>query len=206
MTDREKKTIAVDIDDTLADTAKHFARLLTEKYGNPEMLTPEETILKYNIIPAISYWQTPDIVQWLHEQSHSNEAQELIPLTKDAITSLQKLAEHYDILYISARTESVREGTEKWLAKHGFPKGELVLRTTYDKLNGNAWKAALLEQKWPTCIGIIDDNPEIIHAISRHYKGAIYLYGKAQPPESCEVNVIPCKDWNDVIRLILKAQ
>jgi hypothetical protein len=50
--------IALDIDDTLSNTTRHFISVLQKKFGNPENLTVDEMIEKYHIMPNISYWQT----------------------------------------------------------------------------------------------------------------------------------------------------
>ncbi|MCC2631158.1 MAG: hypothetical protein K0S38_967 [Candidatus Paceibacter sp.] len=195
---QSKKILALDIDDTLADTTRYFAHRLNERFGNPEGLAPDEIFKKYKIIPDVPYWQTAEILAWREEQSFSNEAQEAVPPTEGAIVAAKKLNEHFEILYISSRPKAVEKGTCRWLEKHGFPAGELILRTTYDDKNGNAWKAAIIEQKWPFCIGIVEDNPEIIGYFSRLYKGTVYLYGSDTISEETEISVVPCPDWNTV--------
>jgi hypothetical protein len=71
----DKPGIALDIDDTLSNTTRYFIKRLQEKFGNPENLSVEEIIEKYEIMPNISYWQTPEIRQWLDDQG-TDETQE----------------------------------------------------------------------------------------------------------------------------------
>ncbi|MBX4198294.1 HAD family hydrolase [Candidatus Parcubacteria bacterium] len=100
----EKGGIALDIDDTLADTFRHFIGELQKKFGNPENLTVDEIVEKYRIMPAITYWQTPEIKAWLDEQGASNEAQENIPPTPDAVEAVKKINEMLPVrMYITSR-------------------------------------------------------------------------------------------------------
>jgi 5'(3')-deoxyribonucleotidase len=201
-----KPILAIDIDDTLSDTTEYFAQLLNERFGNPENVTPKEIIKKYKIIPNVPYWQTAEILAWREEQSFSNEAQKALPPIAGSVEAVQKLFKHFDILYISSRPSVVVKGTSEWLQEQGFPSGELVLRTTYDKQNGNAWKADIIEQKWPQVVGVVDDNPEIIWFFSRHYKGVIYLFGVSARSEMKDRNVRLCARWEDVLHEINKDQ
>ncbi len=201
---KPKPVLAVDIDDATADTVHHFARLLDERYGNPEGLTPDELVKKYRIIPAMGFWQTPKVLEWLNAQAADNDAQFAVPPVAGAVEALQKLSGHFEILYISSRPEIVREGTERWLARNAFPKGKLILRTQYDDKNGNAWKAKIIEEKYPDSAGIIDDNPEIIPEFTRHYKGVVYLFGDAAVPNRVvEVSVRRCRTWQEVLKTIV---
>lgn len=193
------QTIALDIDDTLADTAHYFATLLNEKFGNPEKLTPREIIEKYEIIPQVPYWQTPEILLWREQESMSNARQLKVPVMPHAQKVVQKIHKNFSIIYISSRPTIVERGTKQWLDENHFPNGELILRNKeFQVLNGNAWKAQILTEPERNVLAIIDDNPEIISYLRRLYKGAVYLFGTAPVPEFPDIHVHRCKDWHEV--------
>jgi 5'(3')-deoxyribonucleotidase len=195
----QKYSLAIDIDDTLADTKNHFVHLLNAKFGNPEKLSDVAVIQKYNIVPNMFFWQTPEIAEWLKEQAYSNSAQQKVSVMPGAINAIKEIAKKVDVIYMSARPIEVFEGTKNWLKFNGFPEGEIILHTTYDNQNGNAWKARILEQKYPQCLGIIDDNAEIISHFERLYKGVVFLYGATSIAHKTDILVYPCPTWDDVL-------
>ena len=202
-----KKTLPiliVDIDDTAADTVNHFVRLLNKKYSNPYGLSDIELIEKYRIIPTMHFWQTPEIRSWLDAQAEDNEAQYAIPPATGAVEALKILSTYFRIVYISSRPDTVLSGTSRWLKDNGFPDGALILRGHFDDTNGNAWKAKIIQEKFPETVGIIDDNPEIIPKLSRQYKGVMYLYGTRDLPENKEILIRKCSTWDEALHFILK--
>jgi len=44
-----------------------------------------------------------------------------------SVQALQKLAQHYEIVYIGARPDSTLPSTKEWLERSGFPMGEISL-------------------------------------------------------------------------------
>ena len=46
------------------------------------------------------------------------------------VTVMRELASDYDILYLTARPDSVRGKTQRWLASKGFPQGRIVTSPT----------------------------------------------------------------------------
>lgn len=71
--------IACDIDETLAWTVRDWVYHLSEQFGNPENLTPEEVVARYghsSFFPP--YWQTPECKQWMQDRIHDNEFQKTI--------------------------------------------------------------------------------------------------------------------------------
>lgn len=48
-------------------------------------------------------------------------------VVEGSLNCLSELSKRYQIVYIGARPESARPATEEWLARMGFPKGEVYL-------------------------------------------------------------------------------
>jgi hypothetical protein len=205
----EMPGIALDIDDTLAATFKFFIGKVQARFGNPESLTTEQVIEKYKIMPNISYWQTPEIKQWLVEQGSQSGIQEELPVLDNAKEIVEKINSILPVrMYITSRPTTVVEGTTRWLDKNGFPKAEVITRPLSKlKIDGNAWKAAVLQEKFPSISAIIDDNPEIVRALGESYKGIIYLFGNlyGESPEAFKTitNVRICATWNEVLAAVM---
>jgi len=49
--------LALDVDDTLAETNVFWAQHHIEAFGNPENLTAEQIIGKYRFADRVPYWQ-----------------------------------------------------------------------------------------------------------------------------------------------------
>jgi hypothetical protein len=197
----QKSGIALDIDDTLSDTLNHFTKLLQEKFPNPEGLTREEVVKKYRIVPNMPFWQTPEVKEWLDAQAVSNEAQEAVAVIAGAPEIVAKINTVVPVrMYITSRPSIVAEGRERWLKKYGFPPAELITRPhSKMKIDGNAWKAAILKERYPEIIGIVDDNPEIIKALGSDYQGTVFLFGDHYPAQpDGGAHFIHCPTWDDV--------
>jgi hypothetical protein len=203
-----KPGIALDIDDTLSDTLHHYIGRLLEKFGSPEKMTVDEIIAKYTFTARVPFWQTSEIKEWLEQSSISNKDQEALPVLDNAVEVVKKINNVVPVrMYITSRPSLVVEGTTRWLASKGFPDAEVITRShSQQKIDGNAWKAEILKARFPSIIGIVDDNPEIINALGDDYQGTIYLFG----PHADEYikkygqknNVHSCPTWDDVLAAI----
>lgn len=83
------------------------------------------------------------------------------PLLEVGLETATKLAEVYDVVYLSGRPEFCRADTERWLTKHGLPKGELRLRPRGDRRPARLFKLdelRRLQQRAPIAV-LVDDDP-----------------------------------------------
>ena len=195
-----KKGIGVDIDETLAFTALHWMTELQRLFGNPENLSPQGIIDKYIYAQNVPYWQTEEALKWMEEKRHSNEFQKNLPLIENSNHFLNKISKIIPIsAYITIRPEVVREGTEHWLMKHGFPKAPIILKPNSVLFReGNKWKAKVIEDLFPNLVGFIDDNLNLVNSFSNKYKGIIFFYNKKEIKS--DLNLIQCKDWEQVYK------
>jgi len=194
------KGLALDLDETLSDTALQFFIKLQEKFGNPDKLTPKQALQKYRYASKCPYYQIPPIEQWRFEQVNSSTFQEDLPLIRGADRYVKKI--HQEIMpikmYLTIRPECVIEGTQKWLDKHNFPKAPIITRPdTIQFYEGHKWKAEQLQSLYPEIEGIVDDNASLIHALPKHYQGKIFLFDHDTAPKT-NLTVIPCVDWPTV--------
>jgi len=197
---RKKITgLALDIDNTLSSTNYYWVKKLTLMFGNPENLTIEQIITKYQYASNVPYWQTKNALQWMEGARLDNKLHEELPLIENANLIVQKINKIIPIvIYLTVRPTSVLSTTKNWLKKHRFPLAEVIAKPLNISFQeGNKWKAEILNFLYPQIIGIIDDNPEIIDYLPVSYKGIVYLYNINQAPKK-SFKVISCRNWKEV--------
>ena len=181
--------LAVDIDETLAQTNLLWARHHIEAYGNPEGLSAEEIIRKYHFVKDVPQWQFDAAYRWVEAHINSDEAKLEIPVIEEAIDIMQRIPV---VCYLTNRSESTINGTKRWLQKYGFPDKKII-----SSLSGLEWKAQKLAEMFPDVAGIVDDNVDLLPHIPRNYGGKIFLYSHSNHTAS-GLDIILCPTWADV--------
>jgi len=198
--------LALDIDETLSFSIGYMIEKLMEGLGNPENLTIEEIIKKYQHTDKIPYWQGEKAEEILESIRNSNEIQSDLPLIKNSDSTVNKINRVIPITaYITVRPKIIFKGTKLWLQKNNFP--EAVVITKPDRVSrkdGNQWKARVLEYFYPEVLGIVDDNPDLAKYLSKSYKGTVFLYNNTEILNK-DIRVISCKDWETVLLNIEKC-
>ena len=181
--------LAVDIDDTLAQTNLFWARHHLQVYGSPEGLSAEDTIERYKFVKSVPYWQIDDAYNWVEAHIHSNEAKLEIPVIEEYIEVMRDIPV---ACYLTNRPGNTIDGTRRWLEKYGFPDREIIASN-----GGLRWKAQKLEDMFPEVSGIIDDNIYLSQHLKSEYGGTIFLYSNSKQTNST-LDVILCPTWVDV--------
>jgi phosphoglycolate phosphatase-like HAD superfamily hydrolase len=77
---------------------------------------------------------------------------------------VRRLAEVYDIVYLSGRPERLRQVTERWFADHELPAGELRLRRDDDFRPARVYKLQALRRLADTrrVAVLVDDDPHVL--------------------------------------------
>lgn len=189
--------LALDIDDTLSATTELWMEAALERFGNPEQLDSREMTERYLSLGDVPYWDMKEMRPWMDELCVSHQMQldyQCIPLAKERVPHL---TEHFSV-YVTMRPRCVLTATRTWLNTHGFPEMPIIARP--DNLTNaerHGWKAQTLERLYPHITGIVDDDPDVVHALSPNYKGTIYLFGKRRH-DSDHVRVVRCETWDHV--------
>ncbi len=85
------------------------------------------------------------------------------PLLGVGFDTVVKLAEVYEIVYLSGRPEYCRRDTERWFRKHHLPRGELRLRPSHDQRPARLFKVEQLRKlsrRAPVAV-LVDDDPQV---------------------------------------------
>lgn len=185
--------LAIDIDETLAQTNLLWAQHHIAAYGNPERLSPEDIIKKYRFVKDVPYWQLDDAHKWVEAHIQSNDAKLEIPVIEEAIDVMHKIPVE---CYLTNRPETTIDGTRNWLRKYNFPERAIISSS-----DGLVWKANMIAEMFPNVTGIVDDNIDLLSELPRDYKGKIFLYSH-QDCNISELNVILCPTWRDVEKAV----
>lgn len=85
----------------------------------------------------------------------------LLPQGHDVAT---RLAEVYDVVYLSGRPERCRADTLGWLERHRLPTGQLLLRPHGDRRPARLLKVDALRrlaEQQPVVV-LVDDDPQVL--------------------------------------------
>jgi len=198
-----KSGIALDIDDTLANTNLFWARYLIKLFGAPEGFTAEEVIEKYRYCRSAPFWG--DVERgWVDENKHSAELLIRIPTIPGAVRVIRQIGSIVPIVaYVTSRPASVACVTEKWLQENGFPFAPVfAMPTNLHAYFEHTWKAKVIESMYPNVWGIVDDSIDVLCTISSDYCGTYFLFGDIIP-DSANIPFIQCKNWNKAKDIIL---
>jgi hypothetical protein len=85
-------------------------------------------------------------------------------LLAEGAETVHRLAEVYEVVYLSGRPERLRGVTEHWFRTHDLPAGRLVLRPYGDYRPSRTWKVEVLEDlaRTRTVVVLVDDDPRVL--------------------------------------------
>jgi hypothetical protein len=88
------------------------------------------------------------------------------PLLPQGKETVARLAEGYDVVYLSGRPERCRTDTERWLRRHALPEGEVILRPAGDRRPARLVKVEILRRlaRGRTVGLLVDDDPQVLQA------------------------------------------
>lgn len=91
------------------------------------------------------------------------------PLLEQGHDTATRLAEVFDVVYLSGRPERCREDTLAWLRQHGLPDGELLLRPPGDHRPARLLKVEVLDRLAADrrIAVLVDDDPLVLDAARR---------------------------------------
>src|SRR5690554_2508429 len=121
--------LAIDIDDTLAETAVSCFTVIAEKYGIPEGMSLEKLVRQYRQPGQVPVWQTKEIQATIRSVLEDRDWLGQLPVVKGASQAVQYLHRYRPVaVYISSRFSRYQTLTQEWLDRHGFPPAPVTLR------------------------------------------------------------------------------
>jgi hypothetical protein len=88
------------------------------------------------------------------------------PLLERGRETVTRLAEVFDVVYLSGRPERCREDTLTWLDRHDLPRGEVLLRPSGDRRPARLVKVEALDRLSADrrVAVLVDDDPLVLDA------------------------------------------
>ena len=91
------------------------------------------------------------------------------PPLVEGLDAARRLAEVYEVVYLSGRPEHLRRDTETWFRRHDLPAGELHLRPRNDFRPAREFKVSMLrrfQDRAPVAV-LVDDDADVLEAARR---------------------------------------
>ena len=204
---RHKYGIALDIDDTLSQTLLYWIQGLQEKLGGLEDMSPAEIMKKIKHTRDVPEWNTPEAMEYITELCNEDSLQEVIPVVEGAIDGVQRINAIVPIVaYVTARPNTVINGTTKWLKKYGFPEAPLITRPSSVSIpDGMKWKAEKLIASYPHIQGIVDNDIKLAEYLPSDYRGHFFLLSQASVSKDSLISLYVCPDWKSVVQQVEKV-
>jgi len=198
---KQRQTIAIDIDDVLAASTEAIRLSINNKLGIN--LQPEH----YKV--AGEYWgyyekifeehgiEDTGLVQDFHTAIVDDTV--IINPIEDAISSIGKLTKKYKIIFITARETAMEKTTRKWFNTH-FGSSDIELYFSNNRIDAEYKKKGELCVELGASI-LIDDHPG--HCQSAIDSGVeAILFGDYGWHTEVPEGAIRCKDWESVLKYL----
>ena len=88
------------------------------------------------------------------------------PPLQVGVETVRRLAEVYDVVYLSGRPEHCRADTEGWFQRNSLPPGDILLRRPDDRRPARLVKVEQLrrlQRRTPVAV-LVDDDPDVLEA------------------------------------------
>jgi hypothetical protein len=152
----DSRGIAVDIDDTLCETALTCMELMQSRFGSTSNTTGLELLRRYRQPGNVPEWQAANAQTWLAAQLHDENFLLSLPEVPDARASMKAIAQSLPIAcYITSRVHSLQMVTEQWLQYHDFPEAPVITRDP--AVHSPGWKLQYLAKLFSSLYAVIDN-------------------------------------------------
>jgi len=188
-----RKTIAIDLDDVLANHAEAFVQFSNEKYGT------DITVNEYD-----DHWSNlwgeigRDEIERRATEFHTHELTSVYEVKQDAKRVLKQLSKDNDLFIVTARPEHLVQTSLDWVNKHfeGIFKGVHFVPIWVP--DNTITKADIRKQIGATYL--VDDLARHCNVAAEGGITAI-LFGDYNWNRNVTLNesVIRCKDWDAVV-------
>jgi uncharacterized HAD superfamily protein len=198
---KQRKTIAIDIDDVLSRSAEGFIAFTNKQWGHS--LTPDDYQEEWALVWGV---ELEEAIRRSIVYHASGVVGDYLP-HEAAMPVLKRLAKHYDLVVVTSRRQVLRPETDAWIERH-FPGifKELHYAGIWDDYSDKQRLTAAIKQtKAEVCreLGadyLIDD--QIKHCIGAAEAGIpAILFGNYKwnrEPKVLPKQVVRAHHWDEV--------
>lgn len=198
-----KKSIYIDFDDCLCETARHFSGLVKELFGKD---VPYERIRYFNLQDSFSL--TDDEFSEMMIKAHSPEVLLAYEETPGATLTVNRWIDAgHQVSIITGRPFSSYEPSREWLDRHGLDRARLYTLDKYGRENfmKNSDFSLKIEDYYKMRFDYaIEDSPSAFRFFSHLPELKIMVYDRPWNRE-CEFpagNYRRCFDWKMIEEMV----
>jgi 5'(3')-deoxyribonucleotidase len=196
-----RQTIAIDIDDVLADSTNTL-RLLVNARTNSDLTTEDYRV-------SGEYWGyyervwaehgLSDRIKFSDFEKEMEIDQSHVPLLPSAEFAIRELSRQYHVVLVTARNIEWERATKQWLKLHFGDNDIAVHYTGHRSADDYRSKGQLCKELGAFLM--IDDNPGHCKAVMDEGIKAV-LFGEYGWHGETPDGVVKCKDWPAVLEYI----
>ncbi|MBI4136452.1 hypothetical protein HY469_00160 [Candidatus Roizmanbacteria bacterium] len=188
--------LVVDIDDTLADTARTIITKTYHKFGYSPPTTPDDLVHQYMQPGNVSVWKkSTTIQQWIQKMLTNDTFLRSIPPVPESNLLHEISLRRPVCCYLTSRLEKQRNVTEGWLELYGFPRAPTIFRDRRE--THHQWKLAYLYNHAPNTFGIIDDSYSMLVHYP-NYKGHRMWFNRYTTKRK-EKQISSLSTWKEIL-------
>lgn len=160
--------LALDIDDTLCDTARVCMQVMAQTFGTRAPFDADQFLETYGQPGIVPDWQETPAQRHIESLLGNDEFMYELPPIEAALTFVPLIHQIIPVsLYITSRLKARARVSERWLQRHGFPPAPIILRDP--ETTNPDWKNNYLADYYPEIFALIDN--EIHHPPGHRFKG-----------------------------------
>jgi hypothetical protein len=207
----DREQIVTDIDSTILRTERRLKRVLHE-LGWEELFP--QLHARYDGVKALLGREEQERFYQLFLSNRYLKLDEPLPGAAEVLQALQ--GADYRIVYLTGRhdapEDSMRRGTEEWLAEHGFPHPQdgstLLLMKPRRRMDDRGFKEEALKEilKWGPVRAGIGDRPSDVEAYLSQGIRSIIIWGDHYPRDRLRAvgnQAEMVRDWIELKALLL---
>lgn len=196
------KTIYIDFDDVLCETALALAVVIEREFGKA---VAYDDIHSFDLAKSFNLNETES--EKLFDIFHDDKIlAEIIP-TEDATDAMQELhSQGINIHIVTGRPPSTCKASQKWLKAHKVPYHKISFVDKYGRNHAYIDGVDILtlnDLKKLKFDAAIDDSPIAISFLAKHTENPIIVFDRPWNADLRELENSPqitrCKTWKDVL-------
>ena len=190
------RTIYVDIDDVLCETAQYCLRIVEREFGK-KVEFDKLFVFDLGISCGLSSAERDHLYEVIH---HPWEIVEVDPIPNAIQTLRRWQARNYDIALVTGRPPSTIEPTQAWIDRHGVPCSSLTFVDKYCRFEIAGTPAIPLEDLTTRRFAwaVEDSLPMANFLASRMQLPVLMLDRPWNKTETLHLNIVRYNDWEEI--------
>lgn len=203
MTMIDDRTICVDFDDVLCETAAGLIEVVEREFG---IVKEFDEILSFDL--ADSFGLKDEEVAELFRILHRPDTLGTLRPIEGAVETLRGwIGADVQVAVVTGRLPETREASRDWLDRHDLAETGLLFVDKYSRYHAEDDKAAFLTLEKLAgleCRLLVDDSPDVVTYLARNGRSPIALFDRpwnaelAVEGEGADGRVTRCRGWGEV--------